>query len=66
MRINLNAAEFAAVRNALARRNEDLLDLIAEWSQDERMAESEAQANAEEERDVILALDEKLVELARR
>ncbi len=52
----LSADERVTIQNALARRGEDLTDLIDQWSADPTMADSDDLASTREELDVLRGL----------
>lgn len=60
VRINLKIDEVSVLRNALATRHDDLRDLIAQWSKDEQMSESEQLHAARAEFALVADLDAKL------
>jgi hypothetical protein len=60
MRVSLNIAELAIIRNSLATRHDDLRDLIAEWSAAGYPVDEDNLQRAKEELEIVLDLDSKL------
>ena len=60
MKVSLSVDELAAIRNALATRHDDLVDLIAGWAEETDAGIADQRQDAEDELALIIDLAARL------